>query len=145
MGLASGRMEGRQRGGESSRGGGRIGLLGAHRSGLGGGGIAGSGFGPLTLVAGAKKLLQDVSEDASNGIPAFPHDTNVLTGRALSHDCTTTNGRPDGGSNGAHGLSRTSPSLTALLSLGSAEPSRDGKDERGEKRMWQFGRIFVTT
>jgi hypothetical protein len=100
--------------GESSHGGGRGGIVGG---GLGGG-IAGNGIGPLSLVAGAKKLFQDVSGDALNGIPAFPHDTNVLAGRALPHDCTTTNGRPDGSSNGTHGLSRNSPSLIALVITG---------------------------
>jgi hypothetical protein len=114
LGLGRGRMVGWQRVGESSGGGdGRTGLLRGGRSGLGGGGIVGSGVGPLTLVAGAKKLFQDVSEDTLNGIPAFPHDANALTGRALSHDCTTTNGRPDGSSNGAHGLSRPSPLFIA--------------------------------
>jgi hypothetical protein len=46
--------------GESSHGGGRGGIVGG---GLGGG-IAGNGIGPLSLVAGAKKLFQDVSGDA---------------------------------------------------------------------------------
>jgi hypothetical protein len=61
-GLGRGRMEGRQRGGDSSGGGGRIGLVED--------GITGSGIGPLTLVAGVKKLFQDVSVDVLNGIPA---------------------------------------------------------------------------
>jgi hypothetical protein len=125
MGLGRGRMEGRQRGGESSFGDGRIGLVGGGQKsgiaggGLGGiaggglGGIAGGGIGPLTLVEGAKKLFQSVSGDTLNGIPAFPHDADGLTGSALPDDCTTTNRRPDGSSNGPHGLHRTSPSLIA--------------------------------
>jgi hypothetical protein len=94
IGLGRGRIEGRQREGESSCGDGRIGLVGSGQS-----GIAGSVISPLTLVAGAKKLFQDVSEDAWNEITAFPHDANVLTGRALPHGCTTTNGGPDSSSN----------------------------------------------
>jgi hypothetical protein len=100
-------MEGWQGGGESSCGDGRIGL--------GGGGLGGiaSGIGPLTLVEGVKKLFQDVSGDALNGIPAFPHDADELTGLALPHDCTTTNRRSDGSRNRPHGRLRTGPSLIA--------------------------------
>jgi hypothetical protein len=108
MGLGRVRMEGWQRRGESSHGGGRI----VHARG-GRSGIANSGIGPLTLVAGTKKLLQDVSENTLNGITEFPQDTNMLTGHALSYDCTTTNRRPDGSSNGAHGLDITSLLLIA--------------------------------
>ena len=54
MGLGRGRLEGWQRGGESSRGGGR-------------GGLVGGGIGPLSLITGAKKLLQDVSGVNFNG------------------------------------------------------------------------------
>jgi hypothetical protein len=144
MGLGRGRMEGWQRGGESSRagrdifGGGRSGIVGGGRSGIVGegrsgivcggrdgildgsrGGIAGSNIDPLTLVAGAKKLFQDVSEDGFGCISAFPPDhANVLTGCSLSHDCTTTNRRPDGSSNAAHDLSRTSRSLITSAMTG---------------------------
>jgi hypothetical protein len=67
-------MDGWQRGGDPSRGVGRFessggalgGSVGGGRGG-GRGGIAGSGIGPLTLVEGAKKLFQDVSEDAMTG------------------------------------------------------------------------------
>jgi hypothetical protein len=122
-------MEGWQRGGEFSRagrdivGGGRSGTVGEGRRGIVGGGrggilggsrggIAGTDIGPLTLVAGAKKLFQDVSEGGFDCISAFPpDDANVLTGCSLSHDCTKTNRRPDGSSNAAHSLSRTSRSL----------------------------------
>jgi hypothetical protein len=90
-------MEGWQGIRASPNGGGRVGFV---RGGLDG--IGGSGIGPLTLVAGAKKLFQDVSGDTLNGFPAFPRVANVLAERALPHDCTTTNGRPDGSSNGTH-------------------------------------------
>lgn len=49
LGLGRGRPEGWQRGGESGRG-----------------GLIGSGIGPLNLITGAKKLLQDVSRLHSN-------------------------------------------------------------------------------
>jgi hypothetical protein len=79
---------------------GREGLLtggllgGAQRRGgsSSGGGQGPRAIGPQLLVQGAKKLLQEVSGDALSGMPTFPHDANVLTGRALSHDCTETNG-----------------------------------------------------
>jgi hypothetical protein len=111
-------MQGWQREGESSREGGRIGLVRGGRSGrrvIVGGGLGGISPLPLALIAGAKKLLQDVSGDVLDGIPApaFSHDTNVLAGRVLPHDCATTNERPDGNSNGAHDVSRRSLSLMA--------------------------------
>ena len=56
---------GRFGGGATSRQDGRMELAGGGRgiglAGRGQGGIGGSGLGPLTLVEGAKKLLQDVS------------------------------------------------------------------------------------
>lgn len=60
------RTEGWQRGGGPSHQGGQMehtsdGQSGIGRAGRGQRGIGGSGIGPLTLVAGAKKLLQDVS------------------------------------------------------------------------------------
>lgn len=133
MGLGRGRMDGWQRGGESSRGGGRIGLLGGGRGGIvgrgvggavgavgrgrggmvGGGGITSSGIGPLTLVEGAKKLFQDVSGDVFDGIPASPHNANVLTGCALPHDRTATDQRADGSSDAACRVSMTDSSLLA--------------------------------
>jgi hypothetical protein len=103
-------MRGGLLGREGGMGLGRGRMVGDGGGGIGGG-IGGSGLGPLSLVAGAKKLFQDVSGDALNGIPAFLHNANVLIGRTLPHDCTTTNGRPDGNSEGAHDISRTSPSL----------------------------------
>jgi hypothetical protein len=108
IGLGRGRMKGRQRGGELSYGDGRIGLVGG-----GLGGMAGRSIGPLTLVAGVKKLFQDVSGDALKEFATFPHDANVLIGRALPHDRTTTNGRSDRSSDGMQSLSRTCPSLIA--------------------------------
>ena len=53
MGLGRGRSEEWQRGG-FARGGGRGGPVGY--------GLVGGGIGPLSLITGAKKLLQDVSE-----------------------------------------------------------------------------------
>jgi hypothetical protein len=88
--------------------------VGGGRSGIAGGGGRGSGVGdisPLSLVAGAKKLFQDVSGDALNVNPTLPHNANVLTGRPLPHDCATADGGPDGSSDGAHGLSGTSLAL----------------------------------
>lgn len=75
-----GRTDGWQRGDESSRQSSRMELSGGGR---GQGGIGGSGIGPLSLVAGAKKLFQDVSGirhgTISRGYPRFPHDVSVLT------------------------------------------------------------------
>ncbi|KAL6706941.1 hypothetical protein ACN47E_004891 [Coniothyrium glycines] len=73
LGLGRGRLEGFQRGELSSREHGRAGLLagrdgfqrgalasrGVDRGSLGGGGLGGSGIGPLSLITGVKKLLQD--------------------------------------------------------------------------------------
>ena len=126
MGLGRGRMDGWQRGGESSRGAGRIGPSGGGR-----GGIAGSSVGPLTLVEGAKKLFQDVSGEAFDGIPASLHDANVLTGCALPHDRTTTNGRADGSSNAAYRVSRTDSSLIARAITEVAGSLRHGKTNMG--------------
>jgi hypothetical protein len=109
--LTGGLLGAPQRMGESSSGGG----LGAR----------GGAIGPQILVQGVKKLLQDVSGDALNKSSVFPYHANVLTGRALSHDCTKAYGGPNGGRNGAPGVSRTRSSLTAptviiLVNIGKA-------------------------
>ena len=85
IGLGRGRLGGWQRGGESPRGDGlqgRQGLVelgrvisegwkrGGQSSRRGGpGGLIGSGIEPLSLITGAKKLLQDVSGVDFNRIP----------------------------------------------------------------------------
>lgn len=75
-----GRTEGWQRGDVSSRQSSRMELSGGGRS---QGGIGGSGIGPLSLVAGAKKLFQDVSGirrgPISTELPRFPHNASGLT------------------------------------------------------------------
>jgi hypothetical protein len=126
MGLGRGRMDEWQRGEESFRGARRIGPSGGGR-----GGIAGSGIGLLTLVEGAKKLLQDVSGEAFDGIPASLHDANVPTGCALPHDRTTTNRRADGSSNAACRVSRTDSSLIARAITEVAGSPRHGKTNTG--------------
>jgi hypothetical protein len=60
----------------------------------------------------------------SERIPTFSHDSNVRIGRALPHDCTATNGRPDGSCNGAHGRPRTSPSLIASSRLEKSDEAK---------------------
>jgi hypothetical protein len=110
-------MRGWERRGESSSGDGRLGVVRGGQSGVLGDGLG--SISPLTstLVAGAKKVFQNVSEDALDTVSAFPHDANVLTGRDLSRDCTTTNRRADSDSSGAHGLARIRPSPIRCIIL----------------------------
>jgi hypothetical protein len=58
----------------------------------------------------------------------------MLTGRALSCDCTTTNRRGDGSSGEAYSFSRTSPLLTARVDTNrcSTLNSRKVKDGEGD-------------
>lgn len=64
----------------------------------------------------------------------------MLTGRALSRGCTTTNRRPDGSSSGAHGLSR--------IGLSPIEPVDTskcwtiiGKGKYGEEKVRHVGTL----